>query len=226
MKRKKTFYELMLKRPFDFIVSFFALIVLSPALAIITILVKFKLGSPIIFKQTRPGLNEKTFNLYKFRTMTNERDDSGNLLLDDFRITKFGKFLRSTSLDELPSLINILKGELSIVGPRPQLVKDLWFMTDEVRRRHLVRPGLTGLAQVSGRNSISWEKKFEYDLKYISKITFIKDIKIIFKTVSKVLNRSDISEDGMETALDLGDHLLDRKLITKQEYKKIMGKYD
>jgi undecaprenyl phosphate N,N'-diacetylbacillosamine 1-phosphate transferase len=222
MKRKKTFYEVILKRPFDFMVSIFALIVLSPVLVVIMILVKLKLGSPIIFKQLRPGLNEKVFNLYKFRTMTNEKDDKGNLLSDDERITKFGKFLRSSSLDELPSLINILKGELSIVGPRPQLIKDLWFMTNEERRRHLVRPGLTGLAQVSGRNVISWNKKFEYDLKYIQKVTFIKDVTIILKTVIKVIKRTDISQEGMETGQDLGEYLLNRNLITTETYDHVI----
>ena len=157
-------YAKYIKRILDFILSFCALIVLSPILLVIAILVRVKLGSPIIFKQKRPGKDEKIFTLYKFRTMTDSRDEDGNLLPDSERLTKFGKFLRSTSLDELPELLNILKGDMAIVGPRPQLVRDMVFMTDEQRKRHIVRQGLTGLAQVSGRNNITWEEKINYDL--------------------------------------------------------------
>ena len=179
MEHKKGIYENYIKRILDIILSLVALICLSPILLIVAILVRVKLGSPVLFKQKRPGKDEKIFTLYKFRTMTDERDKSGNLLPDSQRLTKFGKFLRSTSLDELPELINIIKGDMSIVGPRPQLVRDMLFMTDEQRKRHSVRQGLTGLAQVNGRNNITWEDKLNYDLEYIQNITFIGDLKII-----------------------------------------------
>ena len=163
-------YAKYIKRILDLILSLMALIVLMPLMIIIGILVRINLGSPIIFKQKRPGKNEKIFTLYKFRTMTDKRDIDGNLLPDEYRLTKFGKFLRSTSLDELPELINIIKGDMAIVGPRPQLIKDMIFMTTEQRKRHTVRQGLTGLAQVNGRNNLTWEEKINYDLKYINKI--------------------------------------------------------
>lgn len=199
MKRKRTIYEVVFKRPLDFILSSIAIIVLSPILLIIAILVRIKLGSPIIFKQQRPGKNEKIFNLYKFRSMTNEKDKDGNLLPDEVRLTKFGKILRSTSLDELPSLFNILKGNLSIVGPRPLLVQYLPLYNNEQRKRHLVRPGLTGFAQVNGRNAITWEDKFDYDVKYVTKVTLLKDMKIIIITLLKVIRRKDISSDTSVT---------------------------
>ena len=217
-------YRKYIKRVLDFILSLIALIILSPIYLVLAILVRIKLGSPIIFKQERPGLNEKIFTLYKFRTMTDEKDENGKLLPDEVRLTKFGKFLRSTSLDELPELINIIKGDMSIVGPRPQLVRDMLFMTDEQRKRHTVRQGLTGLAQVSGRNNISWEEKINYDLQYIENITFIGDIKIIFKTVLKVLKKEDINTEGMGTAEDLCDYLLRTKKITEEEYKEKLNK--
>ena len=203
----------------DFLLSLMAIIILSPVLIVVAILVRTKLGSPVIFKQKRPGLNEKIFTLYKFRTMTDERDEKGNLLPDDIRLTRFGKLLRSTSLDELPELFNILKGDMTIVGPRPQLVRDMVFMTDTQRKRHSVRQGLTGLAQINGRNNLSWEEKINYDLKYIQNITFLNDIRIIIKTILKVFKKEDISTDGMETAEDLGDYLLRNKKITSDEYK-------
>lgn len=196
---RKGFYERFIKRPMDFALSLFALIVLSPVLLVVAILVRIKLGSPVLFTQARPGLNEKIFRLYKFRTMTNQKDGKGNLLSDDMRLTKFGKFLRSTSLDELPSLINILKGDLSIVGPRPLLVKYLPLYDDFQKRRHEVRPGLTGLAQVSGRNAISWEQKFTNDIKYIDNLTMLEDIKIIFLTMKKVFFREGISSSNSVT---------------------------
>ena len=196
---KKGFYERFIKRPMDFVLSLIALIVLSPVLIVVAILVRIKLGSPVLFTQARPGLNEKIFRLYKFRTMTNQKDGKGNLLSDDIRLTKFGKFLRSTSLDELPSLINILKGDLSIVGPRPLLVKYLPLYDDFQKRRHEVRPGLTGLAQVSGRNAISWEQKFTNDIKYIDNLTMLEDIKIIFLTMKKVFFREGISSSNSVT---------------------------
>mgnify|MGYP000853508957 FL=1 len=220
-------YAKYIKRILDLILSLMALIVLMPLMIIIGILVRINLGSPIIFKQKRPGKNEKIFTLYKFRTMTDKRDIDGNLLPDEYRLTKFGKFLRSTSLDELPELINIIKGDMAIVGPRPQLIKDMLFMTKEQRRRHSVRQGLTGLAQISGRNNISWEKKINYDLKYIDRVTFYGDLKIILKTVEKVFKKEDIETEGMETAEDLCDYLLRTGKINREEYKekiKEMGK--
>lgn len=196
---KKGFYERFIKRPMDFMLSLMALIVLSPVLLVVSILVRIKLGSPVIFKQQRPGLNEKIFYLYKFRTMTNQKDAKGNLLSDDIRLTKFGKFLRSTSLDELPSLFNILKGDLSIVGPRPLLVQYLPLYNDFQKRRHEVRPGLTGLAQISGRNAITWNQKFSYDIKYVDNISLIGDLIIIFKTIKKVFIREGISSQNSAT---------------------------
>lgn len=192
-------YAKYIKRILDFILSLIALIVLSPVLLVIAILVRIKLGSPIIFKQQRPGKDEKIFTLYKFRTMTDKKDENGNLLPDSERLTKFGKVLRSTSLDELPELVNILKGDMSIVGPRPLLVEYLPLYSEEQKHRHDVRPGLTGLAQVSGRNSISWEEKFNDDLEYIKNITFLGDIKIILMTIAKVFKREGIAQEGNAT---------------------------
>lgn len=222
MVHKKGIYEKYIKRILDFTLSLIALICLSPILLITAILVRVKLGSPINFKQQRPGKDEKIFTLYKFRTMTDEKDEKGNLLPDSQRLTKFGKFLRSTSLDELPELINILKGDMSIVGPRPQLIRDMLFMTDEQRKRHTVRQGLTGLAQVNGRNNITWEEKINYDLEYIKNITFIGDVKIILKTAIKVFKKDDINTEGMDTAEDLCDYLLRTKQITEEEYEEKM----
>ena len=215
-------YRKYIKRILDFTLSLIALIVLSPILLITAILVKIKLGSPIIFRQQRPGKNEKIFTLYKFRTMTDKKDEKGKLLPDEQRLTRFGKILRSTSLDELPELLNILKGDMAIVGPRPQLIKDMIFMTTEQRKRHTVRPGLTGLAQVNGRNNLTWEEKINYDLKYINKITFFEDCKIILKTIIKVFKREDIETEGMETAEDLCDYLLRTNKISEEEYDKKM----
>jgi len=196
---KKGFYELILKRPIDFILSLLSLCFLFPLLFVLSLLVHIKLGSPIIFKQSRPGYKEKIFELYKFRTMNNKKDENGKLLPDDMRLTKFGKFLRSTSLDELPSIINILKGDLSIVGPRPLLVQYLPLYSAEQRRRHEVRPGLTGLAQINGRNAISWSDKFTYDIRYIENITMIGDFIIILKTIKKVLIKEGISSKTSST---------------------------
>ena len=192
---KGCIYRRFIKRPMDFILSLFAIIVLSPLMIIIAILVRLKLGSPVIFKQKRPGLYEKIFAMYKFRTMTDEKDGNGELLPDNLRLTKFGKTLRSTSLDELPELFNILKGDMSFVGPRPLLVQYLSLYNDHQRRRHEVRPGLTGNAQVNGRNAISWEEKFNFDVAYVDNVTFIGDWKIIFLTIKKVLLREGISSD-------------------------------
>jgi undecaprenyl phosphate N,N'-diacetylbacillosamine 1-phosphate transferase len=192
-------YQRYLKRPMDFILSLIALIILSPVFLVVALLVRINLGSPVIFKQQRPGLNEKIFTMYKFRTMTDERDENGELLPDAVRLTKFGKFLRSTSLDELPELFNILKGDMSIVGPRPLLVQYLPLYNEHQRRRHEVRPGLTGLAQVNGRNAISWEEKFDLDVEYVDNITFINDWKIIFSTLKKVVLREGINSETAAT---------------------------
>ena len=192
-------YRKYIKRILDFILSLIALIILSPILLVIAILVRIKLGSPVIFKQERPGLNEKIFTLYKFRTMTDKKDKEGNLLPDSERLTRFGKMLRSTSLDELPELINTLKGDMSIVGPRPLLVEYLELYNEEQKHRHDVRPGLTGLAQVSGRNAISWEEKFNKDIEYINNITFIGDCKIILKTAINVIKKDGISSETSAT---------------------------
>jgi len=192
-------YEKYFKRLLDILLSGIALIILSPVLLIVAVLVRFKLGSPIFFKQKRPGKNEKIFNMYKFRTMTDETDNQGNLLSDEKRLTNFGKTLRSTSLDELPELWNIFKGDMSIVGPRPLLVQYLPLYNGFQRKRHNVRPGLTGLAQINGRNSISWTDKFKYDVCYTNKISFIRDVAIIYKTIVKVFNKENINQDGNET---------------------------
>ena len=192
-------YQLFIKRFFDFILSLVAIIILSPVFIVIALLVRIKLGSPILFKQERPGLNEKIFKMYKFRTMTSEVDEEGNLLPDEVRLTSFGQLLRSTSLDELPELFNIFKGDMSIVGPRPLLVKYLPLYNDEQKHRHDVRPGLTGLAQVNGRNAISWEDKFKYDVEYTKNVTFMNDLKIIFETILKVIKRDGISSETSVT---------------------------
>ena len=193
MSHKKGFYEKYIKRPQDFLCASLALIVLSPVMGITAILVKKKLGSPVLFTQDRPGLNGKTFKLYKFRTMTDDRDENGNLLPDEDRLPPFGIKLRSISLDELPELINIWKGDMSVVGPRPLLVRYLSRYNEHQARRHEVRPGFTGLAQVHGRNAISWDEKFDWDVKYVDHITFLGDWKIIFRTVATVLKREGIS---------------------------------
>jgi lipopolysaccharide/colanic/teichoic acid biosynthesis glycosyltransferase len=197
--RKKGIYENFFKRPLDFVISQITLILLLPLLLAISFLVMIKLGSPILFKQERPGLNEKIFKLYKFRTMTNKKDEKGILLHDSERLTKFGSFLRATSLDELPSLINIIKGDLSIVGPRPLLVEYLPLYNNKQKKRHLVRPGLTGLAQVSGRNGISWDDKFRLDLQYLNNVSFLQDVKIILMTIKKVILKEGINSSQSTT---------------------------
>jgi lipopolysaccharide/colanic/teichoic acid biosynthesis glycosyltransferase len=185
-------YERYFKRPLDCFLASAALIVLSPVLLITALLVRIKLGSPVIFKQDRPGKDEKVFTLYKFRSMTDAKDKNGALLSDDERLTRFGRILRSTSLDELPELFNIAKGDMALIGPRPLLIDYLPYYTEEEHRRHDVRPGLSGLAQVNGRNAISWDRKLAYDIEYVSKITFLGDAKIIIQTIVKTLKRSDI----------------------------------
>lgn len=211
-------YAKYIKRAMDFFLSFCAIVVLSPIMIVLTVIGAIAMKGNPFFTQLRPGKNEKIFRLIKFRTMTCEKDKDGNLLPDDKRLTKYGKFLRSTSLDELPELINILKGDMSVIGPRPQLVRDMVFMTERQRMRHRVRPGLSGLAQISGRNAINWENKLEYDVEYIQKITFLGDWKIIFLTIKNVFERADISADGMETAEDLGDYLLEKGIVDKEIY--------
>ena len=198
-KHKKGFYEKYIKRPQDFCCALAAIIVLSPIMAVTAVLVRVKLGSPVIFKQERPGLHGKIFTLYKFRTMTDEKDKNGKLLPDEVRLTKFGKMLRSTSLDELPELINMLKGDMAVVGPRPLLVKYLPLYNEHQARRHEVRPGFTGYAQVNGRNAITWDDKFEKDVFYVDHITFLGDWKIIFQTLKTVIRREGISSGSSVT---------------------------
>lgn len=202
-KGENIMYARYIKRMLDFILSLVALIILMPLMIIIWILVRIKLGKPAIFKQQRPGKNEKIFTLYKFRTMTEEKDENGKLLPDEKRLTKFGKILRSTSLDELPELINILKGDMSIVGPRPLLVKYLPYYKEEERHRHDVRPGVTGLAQVNGRNLLDWDERFKKDIDYVKNITLLGDIKIVFLTVKCVIFRQDISIPQEDHDLDV-----------------------
>ena len=216
-------YQKFFKRLIDIVCALLALTVFCWLYLILFILVRVKLGSPVIFKQPRPGKKgedgkEKIFCLYKFRTMTDEKDENGKLLPDDVRLTKFGAKLRDWSLDELPEAINILKGDMSVIGPRPQLVRDMVFMTDEQRERHNVRPGLSGLAQVSGRNAISWEGKLAVDLEYIKKITFLNDAKIVLMTVKKVFQHEGISAEGQATVDDFGDVLLKEGKVSQEEY--------
>lgn len=221
MQYKEGFYEKYIKRILDLTLSACALIVLSPLLALLTVLGAVIMKGNPFFVQQRPGKNEKIFKLVKFRSMTCEKDEAGNLLPDEERMTTYGKLLRATSLDELPELWNILKGDMSIVGPRPLLVRDCVFFTEEQHRRHDVRPGLTGLAQVNGRNSIGWEQKLHYDLKYIdSEITLVKDTAIILKTVVTVLKRSDVIREGTVSDMDFGDWLMQQGKLTQDEYNR------
>lgn len=213
-------YARFWKRVLDFALSFLALTVLAPVLLVLTVLGAVIMKGNPFFSQIRPGKDEKLFRLIKFRSMTCAIDSSGRLLPDEKRLTAYGRFLRASSLDELPELFNILKGDMSIVGPRPQLVRDMVFMTPEQRKRHTVRQGLTGLAQVSGRNGITWEQKIDYDLQYIKDITFLGDVKIVLKTVQKVFVREGISAEGMDTAEDLGDYLLRTGGVSGGEYEE------
>ena len=219
MSHKKGFYEKYIKRPQDFLCASAALVVLSPVMAVTAVLVRNKLGSPVLFVQERPGLNGKPFKLYKFRTMTDAKDENGNLLPDEDRLPEFGKKLRATSLDELPELINIWKGDMSVVGPRPLLMRYLTRYNEHQARRNEVRPGFTGLAQVNGRNAISWEDKFDWDVKYVDNVTFLGDWKIIFKTVKTVLKKEGISSDTsatMEEFMGTANSSLFCKSCTKQ----------
>ena len=195
----RKFYDCVIKRAIDFFGAFLALVLLSPVLCVLCVLVRVKLGSPVLFKQKRPGKNGKIFTLYKFRTMTDERDENGELLPDEIRLTKFGQLMRSLSLDELPEFINILKGDMSFVGPRPLLTEYLELYNERQAMRHNVRPGLTGLAQANGRNLLTWEDRFEYDVEYVENISLWLDIKILLKTVSGVLKREGISSENSAT---------------------------
>lgn len=223
-QRKMGFYEKYIKRAADVACSAGAIVVFSPLYIGLAVLVKHKLGSPVLFTQERPGLvgndgKETIFKMYKFRTMTDDRDENGELLPDEQRLTKFGAWLRNTSLDELPEAFNILNGTMSVIGPRPQLVRDLTFMTKFQRVRHTAKPGLSGLAQVNGRNAISWEEKLNWDLKYINNVGLAEDLKIIFDTVKKAfIKQEGITQNGMATAMDLGDHLLTEGVIDQSIY--------
>ncbi len=222
MERKQGIYERYVKRILDIVCALAALIVFCWLYAILAILVRIKLGSPVLFTQPRPGKDEKIFKLYKFRSMTDARDENGNLLPDEVRLTSFGKALRATSLDELPEAINILRGDMSVIGPRPQLVRDMVFMTPEQRLRHTVRPGLSGLAQTRGRNAISWDGKLATDLEYIQHVTFLGDVKIILDTVKQVFfhqkGLEDSNIDEVDLTDDFGDYLLKQGRVTKEEF--------
>lgn len=224
LQRKRSFYEKYVKRLLDITCSLLTIIVFSWLYIILAILVRVKLGSPVLFKQQRPGMidsktgKERIFDMYKFRTMSDARDENGELLPDEARLGEFGKKLRATSLDELPEIFNILNGDMSVIGPRPQLVRDMVFMTNEQRMRHTAKPGLSGLAQVRGRNAIRWEDKLNTDLEYIKDVTFLGDVKIIMETIIKVFKREGITEDGMSTATDFGDYLLSIGKITNEFY--------
>lgn len=216
MKHKNDIYKKYIKRILDVLLALIALIVLSPVLLIVWCLVRIKLGSPAIFKQERPGLNEKIFRLYKFRTMTDARDETGELLPDEVRLTRFGKILRSTSLDELPELWNIVKGDMSIVGPRPLHVRYLPLYNERQKHRHDVRPGFTGLAQVNGRNAITWEEKFEWDVKYVENVTFLQDIKIFLSTVKVVIKRDGINSETSATMEEFRGSVIAEKEVTDE----------
>ena len=222
--RKRGIYERYIKRMLDIICSVSALLLFWWLYVIIAVMVRIRMGSPVLFKQPRPGLidpktgRERIFDMYKFRTMTDERDSEGNLLPDEKRLPKFGAFLRSTSLDELPEVFCILRGTMSVVGPRPQLVRDMVFMSEQQRMRHTAKPGLTGLAQVNGRNAVSWEEKLDWDLKYIEKVSFVSDVKILFQTVAAVFKRSGITDGENATALDYGDALLKSGKVSREKY--------
>lgn len=223
--RKMGFYEKYIKRVIDIVCALAAIICFSPIYIGVAILVRMKLGSPVLFTQDRPGLvnqdgKETIFKMYKFRTMTDEKDENGDLLPDEKRLNSFGKWLRSTSLDELPEVFNILNGTLSVCGPRPQLVRDMVFMTNEQRMRHTAKPGLSGLAQVNGRNAIKWEDKLDWDLKYIQKVSLLGDLSIVLKTVKTAfIKQEGITDGDMATAEDLGDYLFRTGKISNEEYK-------
>lgn len=228
LTRKRGFYEKYIKRLLDIICALAAIILLGWLYIIIAVVVRIKMGSPVVFKQPRPGMvdpktgRERIFNMYKFRTMTDERDENGNLLPDEVRLGKFGKALRASSLDEALEAFNILKGDMSVIGPRPQLVRDMVFMTDEQRMRHTAKLGLSGLAQVMGRNAITWEDKIDWDLKYIEKVTFRNDLKILGMTVKKVFGKGESSEE-IDVTDDYGDALLKAGKVTKEKYDALQA---
>lgn len=226
LQRKRGFYEKYIKRLLDIICSLLAITIFSWLYIIIALFVRIKMGKPVLFKQPRPGMidpktgKERIFDMYKFRTMSDARDENGNLLPDEARLGKFGKALRATSLDELPEAFNILRGEMSVIGPRPQLVRDMTFMSEKQRMRHTAKPGLSGLAQVMGRNAITWDDKINLDLKYIENITLLGDLKLVLMTFKKVFIRSNITESNIETdvTLDYGDTLLKEGRVSKEQY--------
>ena len=230
LRRKKSFYEKYIKRVLDIICSLLAIVIFSWLYIIIAIIVRIKMGSPVLFKQPRPGLidpktgKERIFDMYKFRSMTEEKDSYGNLLPDEQRLPKFGSWLRNTSLDELPEVFNILKGDMSIIGPRPQLVRDMVFMSDEQRLRHTAKPGLSGLAQVRGRNAITWDEKLDWDLKYIERVTFLNDVKLVLETVNVALVKHEGITDGENaTALDYGDVLVRDGKVSSSQYDALQA---
>ena len=224
--RKRGFYERVVKRLLDLVCCLLTIVVFGWLYLLVALLVRVFLGRPVLFTQPRPGMidpktgRERIFKMYKFRSMTDERDERGELLPDERRLGKFGKALRATSLDELPELINILRGDMSIIGPRPQLVRDMTFMSERQRLRHTAKPGLSGLAQVMGRNAISWDRKLEYDLEYIEKVSLWEDLKILWLTVRKVFIRSSLTESSEEIDVtdDFGDYLLKSGRVTREEY--------
>lgn len=228
------FYKQFFKRVCDIICALAVFIFLWPLWIVLSILVRTKLGKPVIFKQVRPGKDGKLFTIYKFRTMSDKKDNNGNLLPDEKRLTKFGKLLRKTSLDEMPEAINILKGDMSVVGPRPFLVKDNIFFDKRINERQKVKPGLTGLSQIKGRNNLSWEQKFKFDLKYIDNISFFGDIAIVFKTIFKAFfKKENVNRNGFVTDIDYGDYLLSQDKISNEVYeakiiesKNLLSKYN
>ncbi len=228
LTRKRGFYEKYVKRLFDILFALLILIGFSWLYLLIAAVVRIRMGSPVLFRQPRPGLinprtgSEKFFDIYKFRTMTDRKDENGKLLPDEQRLPKFGKMLRATSLDELPEVFNILIGDMSFVGPRPQLIRDMVFMESRVRMRHTARPGLSGLAQINGRNAITWEQKFEWDLKYIEKISFREDMRIIWQTVRKVFGKGE-SEEELDVTDDYGDALLKEAKISREKYDALQA---
>ena len=232
MNRKRGFYEKYVKRALDVICALLTVVLFFWLYLLIAILVRIKLGAPIIFKQPRPGImdpktgRERIFYMYKFRTMTDERDEGGALLPDEKRLTKFGKMLRATSLDELPELFNVLRGDMTLVGPRPQLVRDMVFMTERQRMRHTAKPGMSGLAQIKGRNSVAWDDKLEWDLKYIEKVSFWGDLKIVFITIRMLLLREDAGEEfcGTDITDDYGDVLLAEGRVSREQYDLLQAK--
>lgn len=227
LERKLGFYEKYIKRLLDIICSILFIVLFWWLFAIIAIIVRLNMGKPIFFRQPRPGIvknnKETIFYMFKFRSMTDERDSEGRLLPDNQRLSRFGVILRSTSLDELPEIFSILKGDMSVVGPRPQLIRDMVFMSEQQRLRHTAKPGLTGLAQVKGRNSITWDEKLDWDIKYIENVSFWGDVKILFQTIYEVFKRSGINDGENATALDYGDRLLAEQRVTREEYDALQN---